>query len=117
MVTLGKKQKNNRQFIELSRAIYNFKKISKFDNEDLFKKNIMSDLSKICIENGNFLFSKTEILEILANFSSNKVAYAVSENNLNIAKGKGNKSIIKFQSFLKHFAIPDIIETIKDKNL
>ncbi|MGL4901578.1 MULTISPECIES: hypothetical protein [Bacteria] len=114
---MSKKTKKNLQFIELSRAIYNFKKISKFDNEDLFKKNIMTDLSKICLKNGNFLFSKTQILKLLTNLNSNKVTYAISEKNLNIAKGKGNKSIIKFQSFLIYFAIPDIIDTIKDKNL
>lgn len=117
MVILNKKQKNNRQFLELSREIYNFKKILVIDNEELLKNRIINDLTKICIKNGNLLFSKTEILELLTNSTSNKIDYTVSENNLNICKIKGHKTIIKFQAFLEYFIVPNIIDTIKAKNL
>lgn len=114
---MNKKQKNNRQFLELSREIYNFKKLLVIDDEELLKNKIKADLTKICMKNGNLLFSKTEILELLPNSTPNKIDYTVSENNLNICKIKGHKTIIKFQTFLEYFIIPDIIDTIKTKNL
>ena len=114
---MNKKQKNNRQFLELSREIHNFKKLLVIDDEELLKNKIKADLTKICMKNGNLLFSKTEILELLPNSTPNKIDYTVSENNLNICKIKGHKTIIKFQAFLEYFIIPNIIDTIKTKNL
>lgn len=114
---MNKKQKNNRQFLELSREIYNFKKLLVIDDEELLKNKIKADLTKICMKNGNLLFSKTEILELLPNSTPNKIDYTVSENNLNICKIKGHKTIIKFQAFLEYFIIPNIIDTIKTKKL